>query len=116
MKKASRMENSKDARRVLNRNGVDLSYCQYNVAGSEVRLTGYLCKVDGSEYNGLQVEGIIHDFQRTLKDFTVVGDLDNWKFSSDHISFLGDRKEHQENMSQEQADIEKEYDDYDIVG
>ena len=114
-KKSSRMENSKDARRVLSRHGVDLSFCQYNVAGSEVRLTGYLCKLDGSEYNGLQIEAMIRDFMSNLDGFMIVGDLENWKFNSEHIQFLGDRGSHQENMSQEDADTEAEFDDYDLA-
>jgi hypothetical protein len=52
------MESSKEVRRVLNRNGVDLSYCQYSVAGHEISLTGWLCKTDGSDFIAGQVEGM----------------------------------------------------------
>lgn len=91
MKKMTRMESSKEVRRVLNRHGVDLSYCQYSVAGYEIRLTGWLCKTDGSDFVAGQVEGMIQDFKKSLHGFYISGDLDNWTFTSEYISFIGDR-------------------------
>lgn len=91
MKKMTRMESSKEVRRVLNRHGVDLSYCQYSVAGYEIRLTGWLCKTDASDFVAGQVEGMIQDFKKSLHGFYISGDLDNWTFTSEYISFIGDR-------------------------
>lgn len=115
MKKMTRMESSKEARRVLNRNGVDLSYCQYSVAGYEVRLTGWLCKVDGSEFNPGMVEGLIHDFRKTLQGFYIAGDLDNWSFTSDHITYIGDGTgNHGGGSNIEEQTWEIDLDDYDF--
>lgn len=91
MRKFSRMEANKEVRRVLNRHGADLSYAQYSVAGMDVRLTGWLCKTDTSDFNASQIETMIQEFQRYLPGYTVSGDFDNWNFSTDHITFLGDR-------------------------
>lgn len=93
VKKVSRLESNKEARRVLNRYGVDLSYCQYSCSGKEVRLTGMLMRFDGTNFRAQQIEGMIYDFQRLLPGFIIVGELDNWSFSSEHISFHGDRDE-----------------------
>ncbi len=91
MRKFSRLEANKEVRRVLNRHGADLAYTQYSVAGMDVRLTGWLCKSDTSDYNAAQIETMIQEFQRYLPGYTVSGDFDNWNFSTDHITFLGDR-------------------------
>lgn len=91
MRKFSRLEANKEVRRVMNRHGVDLSYAQYSVAGMDVRLTGWLCKSDTSDFNASQIETMIQEFQRYLPGYTVTGDFDNWNFSTDHITYLGDR-------------------------
>ncbi len=114
MKKMTRMESSKEARRVLNRNGVDLSYCQYSVAGYEIRLTGWLCKVDSSDFNAGQIEGMIHDFKKHLQGFYVAGDLDNWTFTSEFISFIGDRDGNNSGGNLEEQVWEIDLDDYDF--
>ena len=88
MKKLSRLESNKEVRRVLNRHCADLSQCQYSCSGFEIRLTGWLCKTDGSEYHPYQIESIIQDFQRKLKGYLIQGDLDNWSFSSERIKYL----------------------------
>jgi hypothetical protein len=88
MKKLSRLESNKEVRRVLNRHSADLSQCQYSCSGLEIRLTGWLCKIDGSEYHPYQIENIIHDFQRRLKGYFIQGDLDNWSFTSERIKYL----------------------------
>ncbi len=115
MKKMTRMESSKEVRRVLNRNGVDLSYCQYSVAGFEIRMTGWLCKSDGSDFNAGQVEGMIQDFKKSLHGFYIAGDLDNWTFTSEYISFIGDKdgKQHGGSAGEEQV-WEIDLDDYDF--
>ncbi len=114
MKKMTRMESSKEVRRVLNRNGVDLSYCQYSVAGYEIRLTGWLCKTDGSDFNAGMVEGLIHDFRKSLHGFYISGDLDNWSFNSDHITYLGDREGARDGGNIEEQVWEIDLDDYDF--
>lgn len=101
-KQTSRLENSRDVRRVLNRMGVDLTYCQYTCIGMEVRLTGWLMKFSGDDFTAEQVEGMIQDFTRTLKGFTIVGECENWSFNSDHIRYLG----HDNLTRQERADME----------
>ena len=112
MRKLSRLEANKEVRRVLNRHGVDLSYCQYSVAGMEIRLTGWLCKLDTSDFNGSQIESMIQEFMRLLPGFSIVGSLDNWSFSTDHISFLGDGNGPSKGNGGEE-DQERYYIDYD---
>lgn len=115
MKKMTRLECSKEVRRVLNRNGVDLSYCQYSVAGYEIRLTGWLCKQDGSDFIPGQVEGLIYDFKRTLQGFYIAGDLDNWNFTSEYISYLGDRDAKATGLQDGEEQVwEIDLDDYDF--
>jgi hypothetical protein len=103
MKKMSRLEANKDVRRILNRHGVDLSYTQYSVTGMEIRLTGWLCKYDGSDYSATQIEGMIQEFQRVLHGYSVAGDFDNWNFSTDHISHVG---------KEDKDEVPAFYDDY----
>lgn len=91
MKKMTRMESSKECRRVLNRHGVDLGYCQYTCTGYEVRLHGWLCKTDHSDYTAQQIEEMLRDFNQTLNGFSVYGELENWAFNSERIQFLGDK-------------------------
>ena len=91
MKKMTRMEYSKECRRVLNRHGVDLSYCQYTCTGYEVRLHGWLCKTDASDYTAYQIEEMLRDFHHTLQGFSVYGEMENWAFNSERIQFLGDK-------------------------
>lgn len=93
MQKMSRLESSKEVRRVLNRFGVDLCQCQYGVYGREICLTGMLLKTDGSDFGGQEIEYMIHEFQSILRGFTVRGEMDNWSFSSDHIANLGGNEE-----------------------
>ena len=99
MRKMSRMESNKEVRRVLNRNGVDLGYCQYSCVGTEIVLTGWLCKHDGSEFNGPQVQALIHDIGRYLQGFSIRGDLDNWSFTSEKISYVGEKDAHSSKSS-----------------
>lgn len=89
MKKLSRMEANKEARRVLAKHGADLSECQYSCSGSEVRLSGYLQKIDGSEFTAQVVETLVMDFGRHLPGFYIAGDCQNWNFTSDHIHHIG---------------------------
>ncbi len=91
IRKMSRMEANKEVRRILNRNGVDLCYTQYSVCGMDIRLTGWLCKSDTSDFNASQIETLVQECQRYLPGYTVTGDFDNWSFSTDHITYLGDR-------------------------
>lgn len=113
MRKLSRLEATKEVRRVLNRHGVDLSYCQYSVAGMEVRLTGWLCKLDASNYNGSQIESMIQEFMRLLPGYSIVGSLDNWSFSTDHINFIGDGRDDSHNSGGGEEDQERYIIDYD---
>lgn len=106
-KKQSRHETSKDVRRVLNRSGVDLSYCIYSCYGLEVRLTGWLCKTDGSDYTIPLIEAMIEDFQRNLPGHNLIGDFENWSFSTERISYVGDKEEFRGNaMENEFFDFE----------
>ena len=111
------MESNKEARRILNRHGVDLAYCQYSCVGNEVHLSGWLCKHDGSDFNGPQIQSLINDIQRLLHGFSVSGNCDNWKFTSDSISYVGereDRKQGSGGSAGEQVTYEIELDDYDF--
>lgn len=113
MKKLSRLESNKEARRVLNKHGVDLSYAQYSCCGMDVRLSGWLCKHDGSDFNGPQIESMIHDFQRLLPGYTITGEFDNWNFNSERISYVGEREARTSHNSNEQTVYEIDLDDMD---
>lgn len=104
-KKMSRMESSKEVRRVLNRNGVDLSFCQYSCSGKEIRLTGALYHYDGSDFSAQQIDGMIQEFMSILPGFMIVGELDNWSFSSDHISYQGSNELEEEEEEEEQSEV-----------
>ncbi len=110
------MESNKEARRILNRNGVDLAYCQYSCVGMEVHLTGWLCKHDGSEFNGPQIQAMIYDFQKTLHGYSVTGDFDNWNFTTERISYVGEKETHKSDggVAGEQVTYEIDLDDYDF--
>ncbi len=90
MRKLTRMEANKEARRALAKHGVDLSECQYSCSASEVRLSGYLQKIDGSGFCVQGVEALIMDFQRHLPGLYIAGECENWKFSSDFINQVQD--------------------------
>lgn len=102
VKKISRLESNKEVRRVLNRHGVDLSYCQYSCSGKEIRLTGLLIKYDGNQFKAQQIEGIIWDFQKMLPGYVIVGELDNWSFSSEHINYHGSNQDSEEEQTDEE--------------
>lgn len=102
MKKMSRMESNREVRRALNRHSVDLTYTQYSVAGLDIRLTGWLQKLDGTEFSANQLEALIEDFQRKLPGYSVSGDMDNWNFSSDYVTYVGDRLKSKHELEQEQ--------------
>ena len=103
--KMSRMESNREVRRILNKHGVNLGYCQYSCCGKEVRLSGWLCKQDESDYNGMQIESMIQDFQRLMYGYTIVGEFDNWVFSTDHIMKLAQADEEvHEDDSEEEAE------------
>lgn len=88
MRKLSRLEANKEARRVLTKNGVNLSYAQYSVSGREIRLTGWLCHHDSSNFTAHEIELIVQECMRVLPGFMIAGDFENWKFSSEHITQL----------------------------
>lgn len=115
MKKLSRLESNKETRRVLNKHGVDLSYTQYSCCGMDIRLSGWLCKHDGSDFNGPQIEALIHDFQRFLNGYTISGEFDNWNFTTERISYLGERdSKGSGSYGEEQTLYDIDIDDYDI--
>lgn len=101
MRKLTRMEANKEVRRVLTRHAVDLSYTQYSVAGYDVRLTGWLVKIDTTEFNVHQVEMMIQEFQRRLPGYFISGGLDNWNFTTEYITYLGDKLKDQEEETEE---------------
>jgi hypothetical protein len=114
MRKMTRMECNKEARRTLNRHGVDLSYCQFACYGNEIRLTGWLCKTDSSDFTGPLIEAIIHDFKKSLPGFMIFGEFDNWSFTSERIQYLGERKEVAGGEVLEQEVYEIDLDEYDF--
>lgn len=103
--KRSRMEANKIVRQVLHRHGVDLTYTQYSVAGRDIRLTGYLSRLDGGKYNANMIESMIYEFQRYLAGYTISGDFDNWSFTQDHICYLGDKGPKIEYQHSEDEDL-----------
>jgi hypothetical protein len=93
MRKLTRLEANKEVRRVLNRHNADLSYVQYSVAGTEIRLTGFLVKIDATDFTTNQIEVLIQEFQRKLPGYYVTGDMENWNFSIEHIIYVGEKKD-----------------------
>ncbi len=114
MKKLSRMECNKEARRVLNRHQTDLAYAQYSCCGMEVRLTGWLSKTDGTDFSGPQIEAIIFDFHRHLPGYTVYGDFENWNFNSERISYIGEKRTSESGEEEEQTIYYINPDDYEF--
>ena len=105
MTKLSRMEANKIVRRVLSRHTVDLSQTQYSVSGKDIRLTGFLCKTDGSHMPANHIETMIQEFMRYLPGFYITGDFSNWSFTSDHITFLG-KEDSNEVMQEEEESMD----------
>lgn len=107
--KVSRMEGNKEVRRVLARHGTDLSHLSYSCSGSEVRLTGSLIKTDGSDFSVQQVETLVQEFTRHLNGFAIHGDMDNWNFTQDHITYLGSGggsgEAHSQNSHEEEEEV-----------
>jgi hypothetical protein len=114
MRKMSRMEISKECRRVLNRHGVDLSYCQYICSPYEVRLHGELYKIDGSDFNANEIDYMIHDFRKVLFGINVFGELENWRFTSDQIQYTGDKSTKTGGSDKEAEVYYIDLDDYDF--
>lgn len=107
MRKLSRLEANKEARRVLTKNGVNLSYAQYSVSGREIRLTGWLCHQDNSNFNAHEIEVIVQEFMRVLPGFLIAGDFENWKFSSDFITQLNTSSKANNNSKNDEEDAER---------
>jgi hypothetical protein len=101
------MEANREVRRVLTRNAVDLGYTQYSVAGYDVRLTGWLLKVDTTDFNIHQVELMVQEFQRRLPGYFISGDLDNWNFTTEYITYIGDKLK---NNQEEDEEVFPEFD------
>ncbi len=58
---------------------------------------------------------MIHDFKKSLTGFTVFGDLDNWNFTSEYISYVGEKDaQHQGNGFEDQTIYEIDLEDYDF--
>lgn len=102
--KNSRLENSKECRRILNRYGVDLTQCSYTVTGREVCLTGFLYKTDGSDFVVQEIESMVNEFQTILRGFMVRGDMENWNFSSDHLNQVGGDEEQEIHAEDSEAE------------
>ncbi len=111
------MEANKEARRVLAKHATDLSECQYSCSGSEVRLNGFLRKIDGSEYTAQGVEALVIDFQRHLPGYYIAGDCKNWSFTSDHINHIGGKeKNHGGGGEEKQVTYYVDIDDIEGIG
>ena len=108
MTKFSRMEANKIVSRVLSRHTVDLSQAQYSVSGKDIRLTGHLCKTDGSHMAANHIETMVQEFMRYLPGFYITGDFDNWSFTSDHITFLGEDDQESYYEEEDSTDLESE--------
>lgn len=107
------MESNKEARRVLNRHHVDLSYCHLFCSSRDVLLSGWLCKTDGTDFTGPQVYTLIEDFQRTLSGYSITGEFENWNFNTERITYLGERHHRSFGMDQDQEIYEINIEDFD---
>lgn len=80
--KLSRFEANKEVRHVLARHSVDTTLLSFQTYGREINLSGILWHNDNSDFNAHQLEALIQDFQLTLPDYTIRGDMENWSFTS----------------------------------
>ncbi len=80
--KLSRFEANKEVRHVLARHSVDTTLLSFQTYGKEINLSGILWHNDNSDFNAHQLEAMIQDFQLTLPDYTIRGEMENWSFTS----------------------------------
>ncbi len=84
-KKLSRFEVNKCIRQICARHRVDLSATSFQVSGYEVVITGILWHTDDTDFDAIQVETLVKDFQSTLPDFLIRGETENWFFNGSSI-------------------------------
>ncbi len=108
MRKLSRMEANKEVRRVLNKFHVDLTQCSYSVGGREIRLSGFLCKIDSKEFMTMHIESMIQEFMRRMPSYFVNGEFENWRFTSDYIKNLKKENEQKTVLPELEEDYDSE--------
>lgn len=84
-KKLTRFEVNKCIRQIFARHRVDLSVTGFQTSGYEVVITGILWHTDDSNFDAIQVETLVKDFQATLPDFQIRGETENWFFNGSSI-------------------------------
>lgn len=81
-KRGSKAEMSRDVRRILTKHRIDMSVLEYSYAGSSVRLSGGLWRIDGSEFTVEALTYLISD----LSKFGMLNtDLANWDLNGGTI-------------------------------
>jgi hypothetical protein len=105
MRKLTRMEANKEVRRVLNKFHVDLTQCSYSVGGREIRLSGFLRRIDSTEFMTMHIEGMIQEFMRRMPSYHINGEFENWRFTTEHITNLK-KDDDKKNLG---LDLEEDY-------
>lgn len=102
-KKLSRFEVNKCIRQICARHRVDMGVTSFQTLGYEIVITGILWHTDDSDFDAIQVETLVKDFQSTLVDFQVRGETENWFFNGSSIKSVYSPKF--ENLLDEEAPL-----------
>lgn len=103
-KKLTRFEVNKCIRQIFARHRVDLSVTGFQTMGYEVVITGILWHTDDSDFDAIQVETLVKDFQSTLPEFQIRGETENWFFNGSSIKSVYSPKF--ETLSEEEVEEE----------
>ena len=104
-KKLSRFEVNKCIRQICARHRVDMSVTTFQTSGYEIVISGILWHTDDSDFDAIQVETLVKDFQSTLPDFQLRGETENWFFNGSSIKSVYSPKF--ENLSEEEEVVEE---------
>jgi hypothetical protein len=102
-KKLTRFEVNKCIRQICARHRVDMGVTSFQTLGYEIVITGILWHTDDTDFDAIQVETLVKDFQSTLVDFQIRGETENWYFNGSSIKSVYSPKF--ENVLDEEASI-----------
>lgn len=57
----------------------------FQTLGYEIVISGILWHTDDTDFDAIQVETLVKDFQGTLPDFQIRGETENWYFNGSSI-------------------------------
>jgi hypothetical protein len=84
-KKLTRFEVNKCIRQICARHRVDMGVTSFQTLGYEIVISGILWHTDDTDFDAIQVETLVKDFQSTLVDFQIRGETENWYFNGSSI-------------------------------